>query len=108
MPLEAIYQILAGNIYLSEKVKKNFLIRLQNNKLDSSESIFSKITDRELEVFNLIAKGNSIKEIADILCLSKKTVETYQTHLKEKLNLPTATELRKFAIMELWLNKLVK
>jgi DNA-binding NarL/FixJ family response regulator len=57
-----------------------------------------KLSDRELEVFRLIGRGFGAAEIAARLGLSVKTVNAYQDHLKEKLSLASAAELRKYAI----------
>ena len=58
-----------------------------------------RLTDRELEVFWMIGAGDAIKEIADKLCLSSKTVEAHREHIKEKLGLRTSAQLVRFAIM---------
>ena len=56
------------------------------------------LTDRELEVFRLIGEGHSTRQISDELHLSVKTVETYQSHIKEKMGLKNARELVQYAI----------
>ena len=53
---------------------------------------------RELEVFELIGRGNSTREIAEQLSLSVKTIETYRAHIKEKLLLRSGTELMQRAV----------
>jgi len=55
------------------------------------------LSDRELEVLRLIGAGKSTQEIADLLHLSVKTVESHRLHIKEKLALQTSTELVRFA-----------
>jgi DNA-binding CsgD family transcriptional regulator len=57
-----------------------------------------RLTDREMEIFRLIGGGKSMKEIADKLCLSVKTVEAHREHIKEKLNFKSSAELLRFAI----------
>ena len=57
-----------------------------------------RLSDRELEVFQLIGKGFGNTDIARQLHLSPKTVETYRGHIKEKLNLTSSTELLQYAI----------
>jgi DNA-binding NarL/FixJ family response regulator len=57
-----------------------------------------RLTDRELEVFRLIGAGQTVKQIAERLCLSAKTVEAHREHIKEKLGLKTSAELLRFAI----------
>jgi DNA-binding CsgD family transcriptional regulator len=56
------------------------------------------LTDRELEVFRLIGEGHGTRQIAEQLCISVKTVESYQAHIKEKLSLKNARELVQRAI----------
>ena len=59
---------------------------------------FNKLTDREREVLQLIAEGYSNREIAELLFISVKTVETHRTHLMNKLDIHNAAELTKYAI----------
>ena len=61
-------------------------------------SAIDKLSDRELEVFSLIGQGYGTRLIAERLHLSIKTIETYRSHIKEKLNLSDATELLQYAI----------
>ena len=62
------------------------------------QSPIEKLSDRELEVLQLIGKGQTTAQIADKLCLSVKTIETYREHLKQKLNLRSGPELVRYAI----------
>src|SRR2546429_28414 len=63
-----------------------------------STSPIDTLSDRELEVLQLLGKGQTTSQIADSLCLSVKTVETYREHLKQKLNLANGQELLRYAI----------
>jgi len=63
-------------------------------------SAFSLLSSREREVLQLMAEGNSTAQIADRLCISVKTVETYRQHIMEKLNIRSIAELTKYAIRE--------
>ena len=65
---------------------------------DRSRSPIDYLSDRELEVFRLIGSGRGTRQIAEQLHLSVKTVETYRAHIKEKLNLASATELMRAAV----------
>jgi DNA-binding NarL/FixJ family response regulator len=56
------------------------------------------LSDRELEIFRLIGEGYKASQIAEQLHLSTKTIETYRSRMKEKLNLPNAAELLRYAI----------
>jgi len=64
----------------------------------SRKSPVDDLTDRELEVFRLIGEGHGTRQISDELHLSVKTVETYQSHIKEKMGLRNARELVQYAI----------
>ena len=59
-----------------------------------------ELTAREREVLKLIAEGNTNQDIADLLCLSRKTVETHRSNIMDKLNLHKVTDLVKYAIRE--------
>jgi DNA-binding NarL/FixJ family response regulator len=61
-------------------------------------SPIDKLSDRELEVLEMLGKGMGTSQIADKLCLSVKTIETYREHLKQKLNLASGQELLRYAI----------
>lgn len=89
----AIRQVLAGKIYLNEKVKDQILFNLADRPAGNGRSPMARLTDRELEVFRMIGKGFSTREIASNLHLSIKTIGTYRERIKEKLNLKHANEL---------------
>ena len=61
-----------------------------------------RLSDRELEVLDLIGRGLGSRQIAERLHLSIKTIESHREHIKSKLNLASATELTKYAYN--WLN----
>ena len=94
----AIRQVLAGKIYLNEKVKDQILFNLAERPVGNARSPMERLTDRELEVFRMIGKGFSTREIASKLHLSIKTIGTYRERIKEKLNLKHANELVRHAV----------
>lgn len=96
--LGAIRRVLAGEIYVSPKMGATLLRRMVGSREVNATSPMERLTDRELEVFRLIGAGQSVREIADKLCLSVKTVEAHREHIKEKLSLKTSAELLRFAI----------
>jgi DNA-binding NarL/FixJ family response regulator len=96
--LIAIRRILAGDIYLSEKMSNKLLHQFISGASWNENSRLSVLSDRELEVFRQIGEGRSTRQIAENLHLSIKTVETYQAHIKEKLSLRTGRELVQHAI----------
>jgi DNA-binding NarL/FixJ family response regulator len=97
--LVAIRRILAGEIYLSERMANKMLHRfVGGHPTQQQSSPVADLTDRELEVFRLIGDGHGTRQIADQLHLSVKTVESYQAHIKEKLLLKNGRELVQRAI----------
>lgn len=94
----AIRKVLSGEIYVSPKMGGTLLQRMVGGRNSEAVSPMERLTDRELEVFRMIGAGQTVKEIADKLCLSAKTVEAHREHIKEKLNLRTSAELLRFAI----------
>jgi DNA-binding NarL/FixJ family response regulator len=96
--LTAIRRVLDGQIYISDQVSKRLIRKLAHGKVDMVASPIENLSDRELEVFHLIGQGTGTSEIAEKLYLSVKTIETYRTHIKEKLNLADSRELLRYAI----------
>ncbi len=76
--------------------------KLVDVEAQAGQSLSDRLSDRELEVFSLLGRGNGTRQIADKLHLSVKTIETYRSHIKEKLNLESASELLYHAF--LWAN----
>jgi DNA-binding NarL/FixJ family response regulator len=91
----AIRQVLSGRIYVSEGMAQTVLERLGHE--GAPENPLANLTDRELEVFDLIGRGLSTAAIAEQLNVSIKTIETYRSNLKTKLNLKDASDLIRFA-----------
>src|SRR5438034_4132766 len=91
--LTAIRRVLAGEIFLSEKMKTRMLQQMATGKAKVICSPIEQLTDRELEVFRLIGEGYSTRQSAGQLHLSVRTVEAYREYIKSKLNLKNATEL---------------
>ena len=96
--VKAIRQILAGRIYLSDKMTAKMMNKLAGHKVDASSSPVDRLSDRELEVFTMLGQGTGTRQIAEKLYLSVKTIETYRAHIKEKLDLADAEELRTYSI----------
>ena len=89
----AIRRVLAGNIYVSDALTAKMLQQQVRGQPDAQESPTKGLSDRELEVFQLIGRWKRTKEIAQELHLSVKTVEYYREQIKRKLNLKDAGEL---------------
>ncbi|HEX4262954.1 MAG TPA: response regulator transcription factor [Verrucomicrobiae bacterium] len=96
--LQAIRQILTGQIYVSEKMSARILETFSGRRSEGSSSPVARLSDREFEVFQLIGQGKGTKEIAQHLNLSVKTVEVHRAKIKEKLSLLTATDLVRYAV----------
>ncbi len=92
----AIRQVLAGRVYVSEGMAQTVLERLGHERA-SADTPLANLTDRELEVFDLIGRGLSTAAIAEQMGVSVKTIETYRSNIKTKLNLKDATDLIRFA-----------
>lgn len=96
--LTAIRRVLAGEIYLSPRMSTRLLGQLASAAPGGDVSPISRLTDRELEVFTMIGRGLSTREIAEKLFLSVKTVEAHREHIKEKLGLRSSVELVRHAV----------
>jgi len=96
--LKAIHHILAGEIYLSEKMAAKMLHKIANGKSSNETLLETTLSDRELQVFQLIGQGRGTRKIAEELCISAKTVESYRAHIKVKMNLKNAHELTQHAV----------
>jgi len=91
--LAAIRQVLAGNVYVSERMNAQILDNISGGKTPGQNSSVQRLSDREFEVFRLLGEGLATKEIADRLHLSHKTVAVHRGHIKEKLGIKSAPEL---------------
>ncbi len=96
--MTAIRRVLAGEVYVSEKISGRLLKAMSGTKGPPSESPLDRLSDRELQVFRLIGSGLSVREIAEKLKLSVKTIETHREHIKEKLNLKSSSELLRYSV----------
>src|SRR5262249_43401958 len=98
--VRAIHIVLSGGHYYSDTVRSLLNAIPAAAKPGSDEdALVSRLTERELEVFELLGHGMSAKQIASELGISPKTVETYQSHLREKLSAPNGAELSRRAIL---------
>jgi len=96
--LQAIRRVLAGQIYVSEKMSAKILEVFSGHRAHSESSPVGLLTDREFEVFQLIGEGKGTREIAQHLHLSVKTVEVHRANIKEKLQAKSATDLVRYAV----------
>jgi DNA-binding NarL/FixJ family response regulator len=102
--LFAIRQVLGGQIYVSEAMATRMLHKLVSGQPQEHSSPVERLTDRELEVFQLIGQGQGTRRIAEELHLGIKTVESYRARIKEKMKLSDGTQLLQQAIQ--WVHSL--
>jgi DNA-binding NarL/FixJ family response regulator len=96
--LVAIRQILNGEIYWSEKAAARVASKVARSSRAGANFSVEGLTDREVQVFELLGAGQSTHQIAAALHINASTVETYRGRIKEKLNLKNALELLQYAI----------
>jgi DNA-binding NarL/FixJ family response regulator len=96
--MEAIRRVLAGKIYVSEKMSARILEIFSGNRAQNASSPIEKLTDREFEVFQLVGQGLDTRAIAERLFLSIKTVDVHRSKIKQKLGLNSSAEVVRYAI----------
>lgn len=95
--ITAVRRVLSGNIYVSEALAARMLQQQISGKKDINQSPVEGLSDRELEVFQLIGQWKKTSDIAQELHLSVKTIEYYREQIKRKLNLKNSAELTQHA-----------
>jgi DNA-binding NarL/FixJ family response regulator len=95
--MAAIRRVLKGQTHLSEKMATKLLRSFSGHRNPDAPPL-ERLSDRELQIFRLIGQGRSVKDIADELFLSPKTVETHKEHIKQKLDLESSNALLRYAI----------
>jgi DNA-binding NarL/FixJ family response regulator len=93
--IDAIRRVLRGEIAVSEMVMSRVLETFSGRK--TMRSTLEGLSDRELEVFQLIGQGRTMKEIGAALHLSPKTIEVHRAHIREKVGITSAAELVAYA-----------
>jgi DNA-binding NarL/FixJ family response regulator len=96
--LLAIRSVLDGKLYISDKISDAMAEKFVDGRPTAAASPVDQLSDRELEVFQLLGRGYSTRQIADHLHVGFKTVQTYSARLKEKLKLDNITQLLHEAI----------
>lgn len=94
----AIRKVLSGGVYVSEAVAGKMLEGVVGGRGKAAGSAIDRLTDRELEILDMIGKGVATKNIADKLCISARTVEAHRAHIKEKLAIADGPSLVRFAV----------
>lgn len=96
--IAAVRSVLSGAVYLSPVMRDRAVHRFAGGPAAARADNAAALSDREVEVFELIGQGLGTRQIAERLHLSTSTVETHRSHIKEKLSLGTATELVRAAV----------
>ncbi|MBT3388504.1 MAG: response regulator transcription factor [Desulfobacula sp.] len=99
--IKAIRQIFAGKKYISQRIMERIVNKMGDQPFPDQGSSVQNLTDRELEIFQLIGKGFSSGQIASQLNLSVKTIGAHRERIKSKLGLKTSGEMVRYAV--LWL-----
>lgn len=102
--VQALRKIIAGGKYVSAAVAELLALNLES---DSEKPLHEQLSDREYQVMCLIAVGKSLKEIADDLCVSISTINTYRARILEKMQLKNNTELTHYALKNGLVNRLI-
>jgi DNA-binding NarL/FixJ family response regulator len=96
--IKAIRAVLTGEVYVSDRIARKVLRKAFGQKTTTTGAITDTLSNREFQVFRLIGHGCKASQIAHRMHLSTKTVETYRSRIKEKLNLANASDLLQYAI----------
>src|SRR5881409_512726 len=100
--VQAIREVFNGRPYLSPAMAAQVITRYAQRLPEGETDPVNRLSDRELEILELIGKGNEVRQIAKLLHLSPKTVETHRAHIKDKLDLRNSREVARFALQ--WLS----
>jgi two-component system, NarL family, invasion response regulator UvrY len=103
--VRAIKKILSGGKFVSPAVAELLALNLES---DLEKPLHEQLSDREYQVMCLIAVGKSLKDIAEDLCVSISTVNTYRARILEKMQLKNNTELTHYALNNRLVNRLIK
>ena len=96
--IKAVRRIFGGGIYLSERMSAAMIERVAGQRKAASADSIDRLTDRELEVMQLIGLGKGTRHIAEQLHVSVRTIDAHRAHIKEKLQLPDGNALVRYAV----------
>lgn len=96
--IDALRQMLRGSFYLSDEMTTKIFTQYQGGRIEKQVSSIERLSDRELEVFELVGRGYSTREIAEALLISPKTVDSHRTRIKTKLAIERTSELLQQAV----------
>jgi len=99
--IQAMREVFNGHPYLSPAMAAQVITKFAQRRVEGEVDAVERLSDRELEILELIGKGHEVRQIAKLLHLSPKTVETHRAHIKDKLDLKNSREVARFALQ--WL-----
>lgn len=102
--ITAIRNVLKGQLFVSSEIASRMIAASRGHSSFSKKNLLENLSDRELEIFELIGKGLKTEQIAGTLNLSGKTIQTYRENIKTKLGFSNSSELSQKAA--LWFKSL--
>jgi DNA-binding NarL/FixJ family response regulator len=96
--IRAIHEVFNGRPYLSQAMAAQVITKFAHRQAKGESDVVGRLSDRELEILELIGKGQEVRQIATLLHISPKTVETHRAHIKDKLDLENSREVARFAL----------
>lgn len=96
--VDAIRRVLGGGIYVSDAMASRMLEGMTSSRSKPGVSLIDRLTDRELEILQMIGKGVATKNIAEKLNISARTVEAHRAHIKEKIGITDGAALVRYAV----------
>jgi DNA-binding NarL/FixJ family response regulator len=96
--IDAIRKILQGRMAVSDRVAEGLLTHLAGAGAKPAQDLVALLSNRELEVFELLGRGATAREIAERLCRSVKTIETHRERIMAKLGLDSSAKLVRQAV----------
>ncbi|HEY1789018.1 MAG TPA: response regulator transcription factor [Verrucomicrobiae bacterium] len=94
----AIRKVLGGDMHLSEKMASSVITKFMHGSDDAQPAPLEKLSDRELEVFQMLGMGKGVRQIAEEMNVTIPTVNSFRNRIKEKLQLKSSTEVMLHAI----------
>src|SRR5438128_4121703 len=94
--IQAIREVFDGRPYLSPAMAAQVITQFAHRQAEGEADAVERLSDRELEILELIGKGNEVRQIASLLQLIRKTVETHRANIKENLVLNNSREVSRF------------
>lgn len=96
--LDALRAVLKGELYVSPAVSTQILSAFASGEATGGQSLIRNLSDREFDVFQLIGGGKSTSQIASLLHLSPKTIESHKAAIRRKLDIESSSDLMLFAM----------